>query len=70
MSTSFRTGGALRNIAVADTSISTISTTAWSATLVSMLRADGAPDALNMLLPLSILVTTAATSIGLDELDL
>ena len=37
-------GGALRSIAVAGTSSSRTSARTWSATLVSMLRADGAPD--------------------------
>src|SRR5262252_8747436 len=43
---------------------------AWSTRLSVMLRAEGAPDSLNMRLPNSMVVTKAATSIGRDKFDL
>src|SRR5215470_13460941 len=54
----------------APTSISKASTTTWSTMLSTMLRADGAPDSLNMRLPISMVVTKAATSIARDKFDL
>src|SRR5262249_61784856 len=53
---SFFLGGARRRSAPAGTSISKSSTRTWSARLCNMLRVDGAPDFLNMLLP-SMVVT-------------
>src|SRR5262244_3963502 len=54
----------------APTSISKASMTTWSTMLSTMLRADGAPDSLNMRLPSSMVVTKAATSIARDKFDL
>src|SRR5689334_24635788 len=43
---------------------------AWSTTLSTMLRVEGAPDSLIMLLLDSMVVTQAATSIGRDKFHL
>src|SRR5438094_4851068 len=50
-------------------SIRPTSTKTWSARLVAMLRAAGAPDVLKMLFT-SIVVTEQTTSIGRDKFDL
>src|SRR5262245_47856366 len=68
-SSTFFLGGALRSSPAAGTSINTASTKAWSAMLVTMLRAVGAPNVLNMLFP-SMVVTKVTTSMGRDEFDL
>ena len=65
----FFRGRALRSSACAPTSISKASTRTWSTRLSTMLRADGAPDFLKLLL-ISMVVTKAATSIGRDKFDL
>src|SRR6476646_8837582 len=70
MSTSFFFGGTPRSSNDADTSINKPSTTPWSTTLSTMLRVEGAPDSLNMRLPISMVVTKAATSIARDKFDL
>src|SRR6266536_6244597 len=70
MSTSSFLGGALRRSICDPTSINKASTRAWSTMLSVMLRANGAPDSLNMRLPISMVVTKAATSIGRDKFDL
>src|SRR5262245_23034881 len=71
MSISFFVRGApLRAINDAPTSISKARMTTWSTTLSTMLRADGAPDSLNLRLPISMVVTKAATSIARDKFDL
>src|SRR6266511_3157735 len=69
MSTSLGLGGALRRSICDPTSINKASTRAWSTMLSVMLRADGAPDSLNMRLPISMVVTKAATSVGRDKFD-
>src|SRR6266496_1728282 len=61
---------ALRRNIYDSTSINKASTRAWSTMLSVMLRADGAPDSLNMRLPISMVVTKAATSVGRDKFDL
>src|SRR5215470_3499285 len=69
MSISFFVRGApLRTSTDAPRSTSKASTMAWSTRLSTMLRVDGAPDSLN--LPISMVVTKAATSIGRDKFDL
>src|SRR5579864_615458 len=69
MSISFFVRGApLRTSTVAPRSSSKASTTAWSTRLSTMLRVDRAPDSLN--LPISMVVTKAATSIGRYKFDL
>src|SRR5215831_15550007 len=70
MSTSFLLRGTLRSSNDADMSINKPSTTAWSTTLSTMLRVEGAPDSLNMCLPISMVVTKAATSIARNKFDL
>jgi hypothetical protein len=71
MSISFFVRGApLRTSTDAPTSISKASKMAWSTRLSTMLRVDGAPDSLNMLLLDSMVVTKAATSIGGDKFHL
>src|SRR5947207_9606146 len=62
-------GGALRSSTCAGMSISKPTTMTWSAKLVAMLRAVGAPDVFNMLFT-SMVVTKATTSIGRDKFDL
>src|SRR5881397_1909185 len=62
-------GGSLRSSNCAGMSISPPSTKTWSARLVAMLRAAGAPDVLKMLFT-SIVVTEQTTSIGRDKFDL
>jgi hypothetical protein len=69
MSSSFCVRDApLRVRNVAATSISKASSTTWSTMLSTMLRADGAPDSLN--LPISMVVSKAATSIARNKFDL
>src|SRR5215467_11048421 len=69
MSISFFVRGApLRPSTDAATSISKASKTAWTTMLSTMLRADRAPDLLN--LPISMVVSKAATSIGRNKFDL
>src|SRR5215467_2559679 len=70
MSISFFVRGApLRTSTVAPRSTSKSSTMAWSTRLSTMLRVDRArPDSLN--LPISMVVTKAATSIARDKFDL
>src|SRR5262245_38215255 len=68
MSISFR--AALRTNTCAGKSISTASTGTCSAMLVNMLRPDGAPNALNMLHLVSMVITKATTSLGRDKFDL
>src|SRR3954453_9780429 len=58
----------LRAMNDAATSISKASMTIWSTTLSIMLRAERAPDCLN--LPISMVVSKAATSIGRNKFDL
>src|SRR5215471_9372914 len=70
MSISFFVRGALRRSTDAPTSISKARMTTWSTMLSTMLRADGAPDSLNVRLPISMVVTKAATSIARDKFDL
>src|SRR6476660_2121821 len=71
MSISFFVRGAPpRAINDAPTSISKARMTTWSTTLSTMLRADGAPDSLNVRLPISMVVTKAATSIARNKFDL
>src|SRR5215469_6460944 len=70
MSTSFFLGGTPCSSNDAETSISRPSKRACSTRLSVMLRAEGAPDSLNMRLPNSMVVTKAATSIGRDKFDL
>src|SRR5215468_2652058 len=70
MSTSFFFGGTLCSSTDADTSTSKPSAMAWSTTLSTMLRVEGAPDSLNMCLPISMVVTKAATSIARNKFDL
>src|SRR5690242_14967137 len=71
MSISFFVRGAPpRAINDAPTSISKARMTTWSTTLSTMLRADGVPDSLNVRLPISMVVTKAATSIARNKLDL
>src|SRR5207248_9894870 len=62
-------GGSLRSSTCAGMRISPPSTKTWSARLVAMLRAAGAPDVLKMLFT-SIVVTEQTTSIGRDKFDL
>ena len=52
----------------APTSISKASKMIWSTMLSTMLRADGPPDSLN--LPISMVVSKAATSIARNKFDL
>jgi hypothetical protein len=52
----------------APTSISKASKMVWTTMLSTMLRADKAPDSLN--LPISMVVSKAATSIGRNKFDL
>src|SRR5262249_49087875 len=66
---SYLLGGSLRSSTCAGISISTHSTRTWSARLVAMLRAVGAPDVFTMLFT-SMVVTKATTSIGRDKFDL
>src|SRR5262244_4230496 len=61
-------GGPLRSSTDAPTSSSKASMMTWSTRLSTMLRVDRAPDSLN--LPISMVVTKAATSIGRNKLDL
>src|SRR5262245_31986699 len=71
MSISFFVRGApLRTSTDAPRSISKASTMAWSTRLSTMLRVEGAPDSLNMLLLISMVVAKAATSIDRDKFDL
>src|SRR5713226_5444704 len=62
-------GGSLRSSSCAGMSISRTSTRTWSARLVAMLRAVGAPGVLKMLFAFMV-VTKATTSIGRDKFDL
>src|SRR6266704_6442403 len=62
-------GGSLRSSTCAGMRISPPSTRTWSARLVAMLRAAGAPDVLKMLFT-SMVVTEKTTSIGRDKFDL
>src|SRR5260370_19117299 len=69
MSISFVVRGApLRSSTDAPRSSSKASTIAWSTRLSTMLRVDRAPDSLN--LPISMVVTKPATSIGRNKFDL
>src|SRR6185437_12587330 len=58
----------LRAMNDAATSISKASKMVWTTMLSTMLRAERAPDCLN--LPISMVVTKAATSIGRNKFDL
>src|SRR6185437_7401629 len=58
----------LRAMNDAATSISKASKMVWTTMLSTMLRADRAPDCLN--LPISMVVSKAATSIGRNKFDL
>ena len=64
----FERGAPLRARNDAPTSISKASKMVWTTILSTMLRADGAPDSLN--LPISMVVSKAATSIGRNKFDL
>src|SRR5690242_3481491 len=69
MSSSFCVRGApLRAMNDAATSISKASKMVWTTMLSIMLRAERAPDCLN--LPISMVVSKAATSIGRNKFDL
>src|SRR5215469_12521217 len=68
MSISFFERGSVRSSTDAPRTSSKASMMAWTTRLSTMLRVDGAPDSLN--LPISMVVTKAATSIGRNKLDL
>src|SRR6476646_12119292 len=65
---SFFVRAPLRARTDAPTSISKASKMVWTTMLSTMLRADVAPDSLN--LPISMVVSKAATSIGRNKFDL
>jgi len=64
----FERGAPLRARNDAPTSTSKASKMVWTTMLSTMLRADGAPDSLNLLI--SMVVSKAATSIGRNKFDL
>src|SRR5215472_1173434 len=68
MSMSFFVRGAPLRSTDAPTSISKASTMAWTTRLSTMLRVDGAPESLNLLI--SMVVAKAPTSIARDKFDL
>ena len=68
MSMSFFVRVPLRARNDAPTSISKASKMVWTTMLSTMLRADRGPDCLN--LPISMVVSKAATSIGRNKFDL